>query len=161
VYTPLLVKLISRGLFFKFARKLINSNLKIKENFTADDMVIKKFKAFLKKNKFQYDAADFKKEIKNIRYEIEKDVLSNKFSAEKGVTVFLDSDPVSRKAVEQLQIKLESKVKSEKELLPQRHKDTKKKFSFYKKKPLCLRALVANKERGAANGKNQRKKTNR
>lgn len=125
VYTPLLVKLISRGLFFKFARKLINSNLKIEENFTADDMVIKKFKAFLKKNKFRYDAADFKKEIKNIRYEIEKDVLSNKFSAEKGVTVFLDSDPVSRKAVEQLQMKLE------------------------------------NKDKGAANGKNRRKKTNR
>lgn len=123
VYPPLLVKLISRGLFFKFARKLINSDLKIEENFTADDIVIKKFKTFLKKNKVQYDAADFKKEIENIRYEIEKDVLSNKFSAEKGVTVFLDSDPVSRKAVEQLQMKLEKK------------------------------------DKGAANGKNQRKKT--
>jgi carboxyl-terminal processing protease len=140
VYPPLLVKLISRGLFFKFARELINSGLKIKENFTADDMVIKKFKTFLKKNKVRYDAADFKKEIKSIRYEIEKDVLSNKFSAEKGVTVFLDSDPVSRKAVEQLKIKLESKVRNEKGLLPQRHKDTKKKFSLYKK---ILRVFVS------------------
>ncbi len=106
VYPSLLVKFISRGLFFKFSRELITSGLKIEENFTADDKIVKKFKRFLKKNKIQYDATEFNKQIKTITYEIEKDVLSNKFSAEKGLKVFLKSDSATRKAVEQLNIKL-------------------------------------------------------
>ena len=106
VYPELLVKFISRGLFFKFSQELITSGLKIEENFTADDKIVKKFKRFLKKNKIQYDAAKFDKQIKTITYEIEKDVLSNKFSAEKGLKIFLKSDSATRKAVEQLNIKL-------------------------------------------------------
>jgi len=106
IYPPLLVTFISRGLFFKFSRDLIEKGLKIEENFTADDKIIKKFKRFLKKNKIQYDTAAFDKHIKITRYEIEKDVLSNKFSTEKGLNVFLNSDPVTREAVEQLKIKL-------------------------------------------------------
>ncbi len=106
IYPALLVTFISRGLFFKFSRELIDSGLKIEENFTADDKIIKKFKKFLKKDKIKYDAAEFDKQIKTIRYEIEKDVISNKFSTEKGLKVFLNSDPVTREAVEQLKIKL-------------------------------------------------------
>jgi carboxyl-terminal processing protease len=106
VYPALLVKFISRGLFFKFSRELITSGLKIEESFTADDKIVKKFKRFLKKNKIRYDAAEFDKQIKIITYEIEKEVLSNKFSEEEGLKIFLKSDPVTRKAVEQLNIKL-------------------------------------------------------
>jgi len=106
IYPTLLVTFISRGLFFKFSRELIDSGLKIEENFTADDKIIRKFKKFLKTNEIQFDAAEFDKQIKTIRYEIEKEVLSNKFSTEMGLKVFLKSDPVTREAVEQLKIKL-------------------------------------------------------
>ena len=106
VNPPLLVKFISNGMFFRFSTELIAENLKIKENFTADDSVIQKFKNFLKENKIEYNSEEFKKEIKNVRSEIEKDVLTNKFSAEKGLAVLLKSDPVIRKAVEQLKLKI-------------------------------------------------------
>lgn len=109
VYSALLVKLISRGLFFNFARELIADDPSIKEDFQADDGVLEKFEAFLKKNDFDYDPKEFKQQEKTIRFEIERDVLSNKFTAVKGVHVFLKSDPVTQKAVEQLKIKLETK----------------------------------------------------
>jgi carboxyl-terminal processing protease len=106
VYPALLVKFISRGLFFKFSRELISNGVKIDENFTADKNIIETFKKFLKKNKIEYKTAEFDKEIKTIKYEIEKDVLSNKFSTEKGLAIFLKSDPVSQKGVEHLKLKL-------------------------------------------------------
>jgi carboxyl-terminal processing protease len=123
VYQALLVKFISRGLFFKFSRELITSGLKIDENFTADDKIIKKFKRFLKKNKIQYDAATFDEQIKTITYEIERNVLSNKFFAEKGIKIFLKSDSVTRIAVEQLNIKLnEIKKKMKNNLASDEHR---------------------------------------
>lgn len=109
VYPALLVRLISRGLFFQFSRELINSDPAIGEDFQADDDVLKKFGTFLSEKKIEYDAEEFKKEVKSIRFEIERDVLSNKFTAVKGVHVFLKSDPVTGKAVEQLKIKLDEK----------------------------------------------------
>lgn len=109
VYPALLVKLISRGLFFQFSRELIADEPEIGEDFQADDGVIKKFETFLSGKKIEYNPDEFKKEIKTIRFEIERDVLSNKFSTEKGVHVFLKSDPVTDKAVEQLKIKLAEK----------------------------------------------------
>lgn len=109
VYPALLVKFISRGLFFQFSMELIAGDIKIDENFTADDKIIDTFKAFLKKNKIEYDTAEFDQELETIKYEIEKDVLSNKFSPEKGVAVFLKSDPVSEKGVEYLKQKLSEK----------------------------------------------------
>jgi carboxyl-terminal processing protease len=115
IYPTLLVTFISRGLFFKFSRELIEKGLKIEENFTADDKIIKKFKRFLKRNKIQYNAAKFDKHIKTIRYEIEKEILSNKFSIEKGLDVFLNSDPVTREAVKELSIKLSETGKGNEE----------------------------------------------
>jgi len=109
VYPALLVKLISRGLFFQFSRELIADEPGIGEDFQADERVIKKFETFLSGKKIEYNSDEFKKEIKTIRFEIERDVLSNKFSTEKGVHVFLKSDPVTDKAVEQLKIKLAEK----------------------------------------------------
>lgn len=109
LYPALLVRLISRGLFFQFARELIADDTGIGEDFLADDTVIKKFETFLNDKKIEYDAEAFKKYIDIIRFEIERDVLSTKFSSVKGVHVFLKSDPVTGKAVEQLRIKLEEK----------------------------------------------------
>jgi hypothetical protein len=102
---------ISKGLFFKFSREFIEKSPKIDENFTADDPVIQKFKNFLKENKITYDDDKFKKEIEDIRIEIARNVLVNRFNAEKGLAFILKFDPVSRKAVEQLRLKLQNKVK--------------------------------------------------
>ncbi|MCP4148687.1 MAG: S41 family peptidase [bacterium] len=112
VYPELLVKFISRGLFFKFSRELIDSDFEVKDDFKVDESIVAKFKAFLKENNIQYDMSEFSKEIKTIRYEIEKDLISNAFSAEKGVKVFLESDPVALKAVEQLRLLLDNKENS-------------------------------------------------
>ena len=109
VYSALLVKLISRGLFFNFAREFIANEPTIAEDFQADDQVLEKFETFLKKNEFDYNPTEFKQQEKAIRFEIERDVLSNKFTAVKGVLVFLKSDPVTQKAVELLDVKLEKK----------------------------------------------------
>ena len=107
----MLVKFISKGVFFKFSRELIAGNPEIKENFSADDTIIEKFKTFLKENNSAYNAEEFKKNIKNIGSEIERDVLTNKFSAEKGMTFVLKSDPAARKAVEQLRLALKKEAK--------------------------------------------------
>lgn len=106
----MLVKFISNGVFFKFSRELIASNLEIKENFNADDKIIEKFKTYLKVNNITYNPEDFKKDIKNVRSEIEREVLNNKFSAEKGMMVLLKSDPVAHKAVEQLRLELKKQA---------------------------------------------------
>ncbi|HLP61825.1 MAG TPA: S41 family peptidase [Candidatus Deferrimicrobium sp.] len=111
VNPELLVNFISKGVLFKFSRELIAGGMKIEENFTADDTVIEKFKAFLDENNIAYNAEEFKKEIENVRLEIARDVLTNKFSAEKGLAILLKSDPVTRKAVAQLKLKLQNKVK--------------------------------------------------
>ncbi len=116
VYPALMVRLISRGLFFQFARELINNEPEIGEDFQADDDVIKKFETFLNEKKIEYDPEVFEKEKKTVRFEIERDVLSSKFSAVKGVHVFLKSDPVTGKAVEQLKLKLEEKKIEKKKL---------------------------------------------
>lgn len=106
----MLVKFISNGVFFKFAREQITSNLEIKENFSADDTIIEKFKTFLKMNNITYNPEEFKKDIKNVRSEIAREVLNNKFSTEKGMMVLLKSDPVAHKAVDQLRLELKKQA---------------------------------------------------
>jgi carboxyl-terminal processing protease len=107
VYSPLMIKFISRGLFFRFSRELINSGLKIDKDFSCDNTIIQKFRLFLLANKIQYEASKFKKNLDYIRVEIERDTLANAFSAAHGIGVYLKSDPVTQKAVEQLKIKLQ------------------------------------------------------
>ena len=100
-YKELSFKFLSKGLFFRFAKKLIDSKrFKITKDFRANNDVISEFKRFLKSIKFKYDDKKFKKEISEIAYGIENEVLSLKFSIEEGVKVFLRDDPVSKKALE-------------------------------------------------------------
>ncbi|MCP4221445.1 MAG: S41 family peptidase [bacterium] len=113
VYEPLLAKLISRGLFFKFARELIDGKMKIKESFTATEAIINRFKEFLKKNEFSYEADEFKENMEHIRIEIERDVLGNKFSFDHGIKVFLKSDPVTAKALEVLRKELSPDIRQD------------------------------------------------
>lgn len=102
-YPQLLVNLISRGLFFSFSRELTEiQKMTIPPDFTASDAIIEKFKQFLKKNTFKYNPDDFQTHLKTIRYEIERDVISTRFGQEKGVDVYLRSDPVTARAVERL-----------------------------------------------------------
>jgi carboxyl-terminal processing protease len=104
-YPPPIVNFISRGYFFKFARYLIETHGSITQSFNADQQIIRGFKNFLKKTKLQYDPGTFKNYTDIIRMEIEREVLSNKFSPSEGLKVFLKSDPVTQKAVEVLKKK--------------------------------------------------------
>jgi carboxyl-terminal processing protease len=104
-YAVPIVNFISRGIFFKFARYLIETDRTITQSFKADQKVISEFKRFLKKTKLQYDSGTFKNHTDTIRLEIEREVLSNKFSPSEGLKIFLKSDPVTQKAVEVLEKK--------------------------------------------------------
>jgi len=99
IYPGLLVNFISRGIFFKFARQLIDSESLITIDFKVDSKILTRFKNFLKEKQVTYDAEEFTKHLKTIRFEIEREVLANKFSPAEGVKVFLKSDPVTQKAV--------------------------------------------------------------
>ncbi len=105
--TPdIIVEFISRGIFFKFSRKVINGIPEINKDFKADKNIIKRFKHFLKRNKIDYDAEEFRENVSFIKDNIEREVLSNKFSVSEGIKVFLKSDPVTRKAVDVLKERL-------------------------------------------------------
>ncbi|MFC2140714.1 S41 family peptidase [Acidobacteriota bacterium] len=104
-YPEPIVNFISRGIFFKFARYLIKTDRTITQSFKADQQVIREFKKFLKKTKLQYDPGTFENHIDAVRVEIEREVLSTKFSPSEGLKVFLKSDPVTQKAVEVLKKK--------------------------------------------------------
>lgn len=107
VLPTFIVNFISKGMFFKFSINLINSNLKIKKNFKTDKKILNKFKNFLKKNKIKYNQTEIKNYLKNIKYEIEREVVSNKFSDEEGLKIFLKSNLATKKAVEILKDKIE------------------------------------------------------
>jgi len=102
-YKELSFKMLSKGLFFRFAKEIIDKKMfKITKNFKADKRVISEFKRFLKRIKFKFKEKQFVKEIKEIVYGIENEVLSLKYSIEEGVKVFLKDDPVSMKALKVL-----------------------------------------------------------
>ena len=110
-YPPLMVRFISKGLFFKFARKLILEHYPVNTSFKASKSVIKRFKYFLKNLKIKYDQKKFNQQAKLVKYEIEKEILTIKFSQDEGMKVFLRTDPVSIKAIDILknQISMETK----------------------------------------------------
>ncbi len=117
VFPTLISNLISKGIFFKFSIDLINSNLTIKKTFKANKKIIDRFEHFLKKNKVEYNHIELRKHIKSIKYEIERDVLSNKFSDKEGLKIFLKSDPVTKKAVEALKYKVKKELKWKKTMI--------------------------------------------
>lgn len=104
-YPEAIANFISRGIFFKFARYLIETDGTITQRFKADQRVIREFRKFLKKTNLQHHPGTFKNHSHIIRLEIEREVLSNKFSPAEGLKVFLKSDPVTQKAVEVLKKK--------------------------------------------------------
>jgi carboxyl-terminal processing protease len=114
-YPSIIANLISKGVFFKFSIHLIDENHKIGKKFKAGNHILKKFRKFLNENKITYDPKELKKNIDFVKYEIELEVISNKFSSDKGFNVFLKSDPVSKKAVSILSNKLKKENKQKNE----------------------------------------------
>ena len=106
-YSPFIIDLISKGIFFSFTRKLIESHFPITKNFISDGSIIKHFKKFLREKNINYNTDIFDSNLKMVQYEIERDVLSNQFSSDEGIKVFLKRDPVTKKAVEILEELLE------------------------------------------------------
>lgn len=104
----LIVDFISKGIFFRFSRRLIDNHYEIKQDFKANRAVIIKFKQFLRENKIKYDEALFAEDLETIKNRIEREVISNKFSISEGIKIYLNVDPVSRQAIETLKEELNS-----------------------------------------------------
>ncbi|MCP5054006.1 MAG: S41 family peptidase [bacterium] len=102
LYPELIIDFISKGTFFQFARQLVNGEPSITRNFKVDDSIMEEFMEFLKEKKISYPETEFQKQNNRIRIEIEREVMSTKFSPTEGLKVFLKSDPVTQKAVEVL-----------------------------------------------------------
>lgn len=101
-----IIKLISKGVFFDFSRKLSEKGIQVKRDFVADKKVLKLFKNYLKENKVEYGGTEFNQNLSAVKSQLEQAVLTYKFSSLEGVKVFLESDPVIQKAKEILKGKL-------------------------------------------------------
>lgn len=106
-YPQPISKLIYRGIFFRFTRKLIASGTAISKDFSADEQIVARFKNFLIEARIQFNPELFEKYADAIRYEIMRDVLTHQFSVQEGAKVFLLRDPVIHTAAEILMNKLE------------------------------------------------------
>lgn len=108
-YPQGIVSLISRGVFFRFARHLVDKARVvpvITQQFQADQRVLDEFELFLQENRIEYDRNTLNQHTDAIRTEVEREVLSHKFSQDEGIKVFLKADPVMRQAVEELKKKI-------------------------------------------------------
>ncbi len=105
LYPEALINFISRGTFFNFARQLVESDLTIQTDFKADDAIIQKFTNFLDAQKLEYDKNTLKQYTSRLRIEIQREVLSAKFSPAEGIKSFLTADLSTINAVEVLKKK--------------------------------------------------------
>jgi carboxyl-terminal processing protease len=100
-YSSFVSRLISRGIFFDFSRLLINDKtIQISRNFKISGFIIDRFKELLKTSSINFTQAIFDQNIEEIKYEIKRDLMSNKFDINEGIKVFLTRDPASIKATE-------------------------------------------------------------
>jgi len=100
IYPTIVITLISKGIIFEFSRKIIKNAPNLRKNFKASQKILNQFARYLSENKIKYNPKDFKKHIEDIKYEIEREVITNKFSSDEGTRVFLKSDPVTQKSVD-------------------------------------------------------------
>lgn len=98
-YPEPIIKFISRGTFFKFARYLVDSGFPVTLGFEAGPGVMERFRGFLDEKEIKYKPAVFENHLDVIRVEIEREVLSHKFSPDEGVKAFLKSDKVTGEAL--------------------------------------------------------------
>jgi carboxyl-terminal processing protease len=98
-YPPFITDLISRGIFFRFSRKLLENQTEVEKTFKADESITRQFIRFLRENNLESQANKSSSYLEWIQQEIERDVITSKFSPEEGVKLFLKNDPVVKKAV--------------------------------------------------------------
>lgn len=102
----IIIEFISKGIFFNFSRQVINSGQKIDLPFRADDKILKRFKRYLESKKITYDREAFSQNAEKIKFQIEQELVTNKYSSQEGLKAFLKQDPVTTRAVEMLQAKI-------------------------------------------------------
>jgi len=112
-YKPLTARMLLRGLFFRYAHKLVKGetdlgrdpawkNQTFDIDFQADDRVIQDFQTYLESVKFEYEAEEFINSLDQIKRELEREIASALFSLEEGIKVYRLSDPVVLKAIEMM-----------------------------------------------------------
>ena len=110
-YKPLTARMLLRGLFFSYARKLVKGetalgrdpswkNQTFDIDFQADERVIQDYQAYLQSMKFEYKSQEFADSLDQIKRELEREIASALFGLEEGMKVYRLSDPVVLKALE-------------------------------------------------------------
>jgi carboxyl-terminal processing protease len=94
------IKLFSAGVFFNFSRFLIDQKIQITKQFTCNDEILKTFFSFLRQTDDKLDFEEIRKHLDAVKREIERNVLSQKFSPQEGAKAYLKADPVVKKALE-------------------------------------------------------------
>ncbi|MCP2520667.1 S41 family peptidase [Candidatus Aminicenantes bacterium AC-335-A11] len=109
---PLVVKFINKGLFFRYARKFVlkktplSKNInKLDEIFEPGKISIKKevlddFKFFIDNLKIKYKLEEFNKEVRAIKREILREVISAFKNQKEGMKAYRLTDPVVKKAIQ-------------------------------------------------------------
>ena len=105
----MIIEFISKGIFFSFARQVVDSGQKIDTSFKSDRKTLKQFQRYLQTKKIKYDPKAFEKNSERIKSQIEQEILTNKFSSQEGLKAFLKQDPVTGKAVEILKGKISNR----------------------------------------------------
>ncbi len=98
----MIIEFLSKGIFFNFSRHMIDSGKNITLPFKAGKKILLQFQNYLDSKKIKYDRREFEKNSEKIEFQIEQEIVTNKFSAEEGLKSFLKQDPVTAKAVETL-----------------------------------------------------------
>ena len=109
VYPRFMNRLIVKGLFFRFSRLLIAEESDISTDFRASENHLSQFHDFLVANNIPFRAKNLSTYKESLKYEIEREVLGNKFSPEEGAKVYLRHDPITRKALEILTSTIQNK----------------------------------------------------
>ena len=110
-YKPLTARMLLRGLFFSYARKLVKGETSLGRNpawknqtfdidFQADERVIQDYQVYLQSMKFEYKSQEFADSLDQIKRELEREIASALFGLEEGMKVYRLSDPVVLKALE-------------------------------------------------------------
>lgn len=122
-YKLLTSKLLFKGAYFSYVRKLVNKKTPLAKrmifpgeqsllindpstkkivtrNFNIDSEVLEDFKYYLKENKISYDSDEFENAQKEIKRELKREIFTFLWGIDEGMKVFRKSDPWILKAIE-------------------------------------------------------------
>ncbi len=122
-YKLLTSKLLFKGAYFSYVRKLVNkktplakrlifpgeqallindSSIKkiVTRNFNIDSEVLEDFKFYLKENNISYDSDEFENAQTEIKRELKREIFTFLWGIDEGMKVFRKSDPWILKAIE-------------------------------------------------------------